>query len=112
MCIYAQNYTTVRTRLLQTLTDIALPKTKWIIVGDFNNVESINDHNLRYFGYLMGGKELNAWNAFMANLGLLDAWNLNEFKRIENKNFTWSRKVPSPIWSRLDRFYVDLGYSR
>jgi hypothetical protein len=75
-------------------------------------VESINNRNQGYFGSLIGGMELNVWNAFMISLELLDAWNLDEFKRIENKNFTWCRKVPSPIWSRLDRFYVDLGYSR
>jgi hypothetical protein len=63
----------VQTRLLQTLIDVALPKTKWIIIGDFNNMESIKDCNQGYFGSLMGGKEFNAWNAFMASLGLLDA---------------------------------------
>jgi hypothetical protein len=30
----------------------------------------------------MGGREFNAWNAFMASLGLMDVWNLNKFRRI------------------------------
>jgi len=88
MCIYAQNYITRRARLWQTLTNVALPKAKWIIGGDFNNVESIEDHSQGYFGNIMGGREFNAWNAFIASFGLMDAWNLNEFKRIGHKNFT------------------------
>jgi hypothetical protein len=55
----------------------------------------------------MGGREFNVWNSFLMNLGLRDAWNLEDFKRIGNKNFTWSKKSPSPIWSHLDRVYVD-----
>jgi len=43
------------------------------------------------------------------NLGLMDAWNLEEFNKIRNKNFTWCRRSPTPIWSCLDRFYVDVS---
>jgi hypothetical protein len=55
----------------------------------------------------MGGREFNMWKSFLMSLGLRDAWNLEDFKRVGNKNFTWSRKSLSPIWSRLDRLYVD-----
>jgi hypothetical protein len=36
----------------------------------------------------MGGREFNAWNSFLMSLGLRDAWNLEDFKKIGNKNFT------------------------
>jgi len=70
-------------------------------------VESIEDCSQGYFGNTMGGREFNAWNAFMASLGLMDVWNINELRRIRHKIFTWCRRVPFPIWSCLDRFYVD-----
>jgi hypothetical protein len=59
MCIYAQNYIIRCGRLWQTLTYVALPKAKWIVGRDFNNVESIEDHNKGYFGKTMGRREFN-----------------------------------------------------
>jgi hypothetical protein len=56
--------------------------------GNFNNVESIEDRSQGYFGSTMGGREFNAWNAFMASLRLMDVWNLNELRKIGHKNFT------------------------
>jgi hypothetical protein len=82
MCIYAQKYIIRRARLWQTLTYVTLLEAKWILGGDFNNVESIENHNQGYFGNTMGGREFNAWNAFMASLRLMDVWNLDEFRRI------------------------------
>jgi hypothetical protein len=72
MCIYPQNKAIGHARFWQTLIDVALPKAKWIIGGNFNNVELIEDHSQGYFGNTMGGREFNAWNAFMASLGLMD----------------------------------------
>jgi len=51
-------------------------------------VESIEDCSQGYFGSTMGGRKLNAWNAFMASLRLMDVWNLNELRKIGHKNFT------------------------
>jgi hypothetical protein len=45
----------------------------------------------------MGGRDFNAWNTFMASLRLMDAWNLDEFRKIRHKNFTWCKRSPSPI---------------
>jgi hypothetical protein len=78
-----------------------------MVGGDYNNVELVEDHNQGYFGSTMGGREVNVWNSFLMSLGLQDAWNLEDFRRIRNENFTWSKKSLSPIWSHLDRFYVD-----
>jgi hypothetical protein len=41
----------------------------------------------------MGGKECNKWNAFLMNLGLMDAWNLKESRKIGNKNFIGIRDL-------------------
>jgi hypothetical protein len=76
--------------------------------GNYNNVESIKDRSQGYFGNTTGGKECNKWNAFLVNLGMMDAWNLKKSKRIGNKKFTWYKKSPTPIWSHLDKFYVDV----
>lgn len=40
----------------------------------------------------MGRRECNNWSVFLINLGLMDAWNLEEFKRIGNKIFIWYMK--------------------
>jgi hypothetical protein len=37
----------------------------------------------------MGGREFNAWNAFMASLGLMDVLNLDEFRRIRRRVNVW-----------------------
>jgi hypothetical protein len=56
--------------------------------GDSNNVELVEDQSQGYFGSTMG-RECTKWSAFSMNLGLMDTWNLEEFRRIGNKNFTW-----------------------
>jgi hypothetical protein len=89
MCIYEQNNTIRCARLWKTLAYVPLPKVKWIVEGDFNNVESIEDRNQGYFGNTMEGREFNAQIAFMASLGLMDVWNLDEFKRIRHKVNAW-----------------------
>jgi hypothetical protein len=43
------------------------------------------------------------------NLGLMDSWNLEKFKQLWNKNITWCRRSPTPIWSHLDKFHVDVS---
>jgi hypothetical protein len=67
---------------------MSLLEANYIVGGDSNNVESIEDQSQGYFGSTMGRRECNKWSAFLMNLGLMDAWNLEEFKRIRNKNFT------------------------
>jgi hypothetical protein len=109
MCINSHKKTTRHARFWQTLINVALPEAKWIVGGNFNNVESIKNHSQGYFGSTMGGREFNEWNAFMANLGLMNVWNLNGLRRIKHKNFTWCRRVPFPIWSCLNRFRVDVN---
>jgi hypothetical protein len=48
----------------------------------------MEDHSEGYFGSTIGGRKFNGWNFFFMSLGLRDAWNLEDFKRIGNKNFT------------------------
>jgi hypothetical protein len=64
MCIYAQNYTIGCARLWQTLTYVALPKAKWIVRGDFNNVESIEDRIQGYFGNTMGANLMHGMHSW------------------------------------------------
>jgi hypothetical protein len=67
--------------------------------GDSNNVELVlEDQSQGYFGNTMGRREWNKWNEFLMNLGLMDAWNLEEFKRIGNKNFTWYMRFPTLMY--------------
>jgi hypothetical protein len=89
MCIYAQNYTIGCAKLWQTLTYVALPKAKWIVGGDFNNEEPIEDRNQGNFGNAVGRREFNAWNAFVASLRLMDIWNLDEFRKIRHRVNAW-----------------------
>lgn len=43
--IYAHNQSSKHVRLLQTLAHVELPETKWLVGGDFNNVESMEDRS-------------------------------------------------------------------
>ncbi len=60
-------------------------------------MESVEDHNQYYFGNTMGGKDFNAWKTFMASLRIIDAWNLDEFRKVRHNNFTLCKRFASPI---------------
>ncbi len=107
--VYTPNYTIGWVRLWHTLANLSLPKDHQVVGGGYNNVELGKYQSQGYFGCTMGRRECNNWNAFLMSLGLMDSQNLEEFKWLGNKNFTWCKKFPTPIWSCLDRFYVDVS---
>jgi len=107
--IYAQNHTATRAKFWITLSNYNFPEAHWVVAGDFNMTKNEEDRSPRYIGKAMGVRELQAWTQFAIHLGINDAYYANEFCKIGSKQHTWCREKPLPIWSRLDRFYVD-GY--
>jgi hypothetical protein len=70
ICIYAQNQSSRHVSLWQPFAHVELPEAKWLVGGDFNNVELMEDRSQGYFGSTMGRREFNTWNPFLMSLGL------------------------------------------
>ncbi|KAG0565770.1 hypothetical protein KC19_7G013300 [Ceratodon purpureus] len=90
--IYAHNFT----------------NSKWIVAGDFNMVEDLEDKRGGTESTGQGHLEFQAWTAMLLQLQLLDIHYLDEFRQLTNIKYTWvnRRHGPESIISRLDRFYV------
>jgi hypothetical protein len=105
--IYAYNHTAARAQLWRELANYTFPPTHWIVAGDFNMTEVEEDRSESYLENAMGNREQDAWNQFALSLGLGDTYYMDEFRKVGNKRFTWSRQRPNLQWSCLDRFYVN-----
>ncbi|KAG0571961.1 hypothetical protein KC19_VG056700 [Ceratodon purpureus] len=105
--VYAHNHTVARQRLWSKLRLCKFPEACWILAGDLNMTENAEDRSPDYTGKAMGDRERGAWFNFSVELGINDVFYLDEFRRIGVKRHTWKREKPTPIWSRLDCFYVD-----
>jgi exonuclease III len=105
--IYAYNHTAARVQLWTRLANYDFPPAHWIVEGDFNMIEVEDDCSDNYLETAMGNKEQDAWNLFALSLGIGDSIYMDEFRKVGNKRFSWSRQRPTPQWSRLDYFYVN-----
>jgi len=105
--VYAHNQPGARTQLWSQLAQFPFPEANWIVAGDFNMRESEEDRSPYYLEKAMGTREQASWNNFALSLGISDTFHHDNFRRINNKSYTWIRSTPSPKWSQLDRFYVN-----
>lgn len=105
--IYAQNHTAARETFWILLLHYDFPIAHWVMAGDFNMTENHEDRSPDYIGKTMGRREAQAWTRFTVHLSINDVYYADEFRRIGNKTYSWYRNKPTPIWSRLDRFYID-----
>ena len=84
----------------------------WIVGGDFNNVESIDDvcifedHLPRVSD--IATAERDAWDNFLFSMSLSDAWHIPAFAPTSHSLlFSWGfRRQGGRLLERLDRFYV------
>lgn len=106
--IYAHNYTGSRAHLWNSIRHYNLPEAEWIMGGDFNMIETLEDKQGGAETTGRGESEIRAWTQLLIHLGLHDSFHLDEFRRVGQKKFTWDnrRNGAGMICSRLDRFYV------
>jgi exonuclease III len=88
--IYGFSDTGPRAMLWAHLAQTQLPDAQWIIAGDFNNIESINDKQGGSTKTSISNRELDAWNKMLIRLGVRDAYHIGTYQRKNDKAFTWS----------------------
>lgn len=72
------------------LAQAQLLEAQWILAGDFNNIENINDKQGGSTKTNINNREFKAWNNLLIQLGVRFAFHLGTYKRKNNKAFTWS----------------------
>jgi hypothetical protein len=105
--IYAPNSSNDRAPLWWKLSQADLASGNIIVGGDFNHVEG------KVRGEASGTRrmlrrEAVAWHQMTIHYGLTDAWNLDSFRRMSRKDFTFDNgraELRSSV-SRLDKFMV------
>ncbi|KAG0591318.1 hypothetical protein KC19_1G166400, partial [Ceratodon purpureus] len=107
--VYASNDTGERARFWNRIKNFPLPEANWILAGDINMIEQLEDKQGGLPTTRRGRREIEAWNALMLHLGLHDVYLADEFRRVTRKRFTWENKRSAleMICSRIDRFYVN-----
>lgn len=70
--IYAHNYTSSRARLWNTIRHYNLPEAEWILGGDFNMIESLDDKQGGVETTGRGEQEFRAWTQLLIHLRLQD----------------------------------------
>jgi hypothetical protein len=82
----------------------------WIMGGDFNFIESLDDKQGGRATTSRGARELDAWGNLIINLRLQDTFHMDEFRHINDRKFTWENRRPPPngVATRIDRFYIGL----
>ena len=81
----------------------------WIVGGDFNNLEALEDHQGR--GPEFAGithAEQSKWDSFLFAIGGRNSWREPSFcKWPRSLDFSWGyRREGGRLLERLDRFYV------
>ena len=106
--VYGFNHTGPRAMMWAHLAQAQLPAAHWVLAGDFNNLESINDKQGGSAKTSISIRELDAWNKLLLKLGVRDAYHVGAFERKNSKAFTWSNfyNVETMIQTRIDRFYI------
>jgi exonuclease III len=106
--IYGFSETGPRAMLWNHIAQTPLPEAEWVLAGDFNNIESIQDKQGGSDKTSIGNREMEAWNKLLVRLGVRDAYHIRAFRRKTTKAFTWTngRNDETMVQSRIDRIYV------
>jgi exonuclease III len=106
--VYGYSDTGPRAALWNHLAQVQLPEAKWILAGDFNNIEQSRDKQGGSSKTSISRREMEAWNRLLIRLGVRDAFRLKSFRKLSEKVFTWSngRNDETMIQTRIDRIYV------
>lgn len=90
------------------ITDYPLPPALWIMGGDLNFIESLEDKQGGNNNLGRGRREVESWNNLLIRLQLQYSFHMDEFHKINAKSFTWDNRglAPKTVLIRLDRFYI------
>lgn len=107
--VYGFSKTGPRAMLWNHLANTPLPEATWILAGDFNNIESVNDKQGGSANTSINIKELEVWSRLVICLGVKDAFHARSFHRKNDKAFTWTdaHRDETMIQTRIDRIYID-----
>lgn len=66
LCIYAPTEPTARARFWSSIVDVLPPLDSWVVGGDFNNVETVDDWRVDIAPVLssISPREQTAWDRF------------------------------------------------
>ncbi|KAG0504767.1 hypothetical protein M758_N019500 [Ceratodon purpureus] len=106
--IYAFNESRRRGRMWDMLARSDLPEAEWILGGDFNSVESLDNRIGGSCNTSMETPEMEAWTRLLLRFNLADSFHMPEFRRLTKKKFSWDndRKNGERKASRIDKFYI------
>lgn len=106
--VYGFNHTSPRATMWNHIAQTQLPEVNWVLVGDFNNIKSMNDKQRGSTKAGINTRKLEAWNKLLVRLGVRDAFHVGNYTRENNKAFTWSNAHDDAtmIQTRIDRIYI------
>lgn len=106
--VYGFNDTSSRARLWNQIRNFLLPEAQWIIAGDFNMIEQIEDKQGRNLTTGRGRREIESWHNLVISLGLHDSFLADEFCKATPKKYSWDnrRSTPDMVCTRIDKIYV------
>jgi predicted ATPase len=89
------------------LSEANLAADHFILGGDFNHWEKIERGGVAK-KHRMHKREATAWHHLTLQYGLMDAWKLDNFRKMFAKEFTFDngRSSAHSVISRIDKFLV------
>jgi exonuclease III len=106
--VYGYSLTRPRATMWAHIAQAPLPEARWILAGDFNNIESLQDKQGGSDKTSISNRELEAWNKMLIRLGVRDAFHIGNYTWKNTKAFTWTngREDHIMIQTRIDRVYI------
>lgn len=107
--VYAPTTSAERVELWNKLVDMNIPSDGYILVGDFNMVESVEDRlGSANKSFTLNRRELAAWARLLNHYGLEDSWGSDFFKKTSDLRFTWdnNRAGRDHRGACFDRIYI------
>jgi len=105
--IYAQRSSNDRALLWRKLSQADFTADHFIIGGDFNHLED-TDRRGTSGERQMHRREAASWYHMTFQYGLVDAWRLDNFKKMSSKEYTFDNGRAGPRFavSRIDKFMI------
>ncbi|KAG0571612.1 hypothetical protein KC19_VG027100 [Ceratodon purpureus] len=106
--VYAYSTSPERATLWEAINAAPLLPANWIIAGDFNMIETLDDKLGGSDQTKMYALQAEAWNRTLLKFALGDSFHMTEFRHLTKKKFTWdnAQLASERVTTRLDRIYV------
>ncbi|KAG0590450.1 hypothetical protein KC19_1G100600 [Ceratodon purpureus] len=94
--------------LWATITSTPVPDATWILCGDFNVVDRLEDRIGGLPSTGMRAAEMLSWNNMLLHFRVSDSFLLPEFRNVTNKIYSWDNGQMGNrrLASRIDRIYI------